>query len=1664
MAFLRGSPQSYLIVLCAKTITIHRSSDLELLMTVPLQAATCFAVNEGLTFPGLAVAESSTLYLYNLQFGFDVCKPFALPEQPVSMTWMKDYVVVAYRDEYSLVSEVNGSVQELAYTDGAAPLCRTLPMEEVMVITKSGALIAQPHSWKVSAYKLSPPVRSIAFSFPYIFALSTSGSECSVEIRSLIDVSYHEILRLPAVINGKHHVSLADDQLNIFILDHHHIYALLPNPTTALQSTGQNATEPSQHSSLASASTPSSPIRTSSSSSKNTQIRTPTTEGIFSFKTTIASGTPTKLPSSSPTSSPRSQYSPYYIPPPSPSDKNAFIRYIRTVLKQDSNPYRILLNSYAEKIISDIPNPATARLDDVKRLVTTYLRRFLRTFSLEFKQFQSKSNRELLTIAVSIVLHSLIYSQVFAMIQAQSEAQDKQYNAKLLSLHTKPFHPSQFEIRPKFWLTVESIIAEEEKDNARRSMMLNAAHSRSQTREGALSPDNGNTSPSIPCNLSGTDEDSSVLSEDRMLDANNGQLGGVRNLSSPDSSVAGDISSNSLKRYFSSIETRPSNDDGMSSGSSTTDGEEYAIDFRPTSANIGTPQYLPPHTTPSSSLPHHSKSNSPLGSANAAHGDSVSKSVGSNSSVSASTASASNRTSPSSHSDSIDKFGSALKRGEALQGSHHHHHQQQHRPTLNASDLSAIGESGKASTAGFGTISSTNERLNSAASTVADLGQNERFPLGAANLYNMVRVRSNASDLGASVRNVGVETDEESSDSVSLKLTSPRSVQDASSATRTSVDPSSSSTSSVKVGEFKFLDLVTVSYDSDHHLYFTFAKMKLEKELAPHEWNFTFKDEERSVYWEDSTDGTVWRLAFVKRPCYLEFTTRYRLYEQSQQHSALGTSSASLSASSMGTSFSQPSFLLGSFVSPSSLSNSHQHPQQHQQQSASGPGQSPSQSRERLFSSGSQVDFGAMSPPPTSPSSEIDPLILEQSLFTSNSKIESPASVRAESKRVDLRRLAMEQSALTAAAAVAATTSPLSSSSTSNSSSSSTTPIGCSNSSKVSPVLAIVMASSGSDSPRFTALTSPTSTPVQPSDPIFPSSTPSSSAPSTPLSSMPSSPVTMTAVSASSASSSSITPTTTPTLSAPHTHDYPYCAAVRTLRLVPKARTPREKIENMARALSYVAQAVDEFWAPHGKKVIVGADDLVPIFSYVVAMARIPNIYSEMAYTMEFSNESSLRGKYGYSIATLQICVEHVIQVSAQLESERLEAAALSSDASADTSSQQTTENTTPPKSQARFAPVSPSSPSTPSPTHSSSKVSSTATANASHHFASATVAASSPSPPSPSSLSPSASPSSSTPGSGKMDMRPPTMRVQDLMGKMESMSKMNRGVEENFGERGPSPPPPPSTSTTMNATIDAQTGAIGDGDQQNQMLPPPSSRKGSRAHRKASIWSAATNNTNSTINSNGVSNGGGAAAAAVAASSSTTPPNNAAHPPASSPAILFSDSRHSSSLSERGSKPSPPHTIDGGRSSASLSSSSPSSFSSTVSPSSSSSSSSETISSPTTTTTPPAKRSGEPSFNCSALEVSQPQIDGSMWVNNRSIHFEGMFKKQKRYIKVDIAEIMALKKSWGLFGGEGIDIYATKDRIVFLRHFTDKNRDAAYQAIEREVAVAGITLQQPTK
>ncbi|XP_051485691.1 VPS9 domain-containing protein 1 isoform X1 [Apus apus] len=107
-----------------------------------------------------------------------------------------------------------------------------------------------------------------------------------------------------------------------------------------------------------------------------------------------------------------------------------------------------------------------------------------------------------------------------------------------------------------------------------------------------------------------------------------------------------------------------------------------------------------------------------------------------------------------------------------------------------------------------------------------------------------------------------------------------------------------------------------------------------------------------------------------------------------------------------------------------------------------------------------------------------------------------------------------------------------------------------------------------------------------------------------------------------------------------------YGSAIQDLRLIPLETCPRRKLECIVRALRSICECAEEYsGARDGRtpaSAAVGADDLLPILSYVVLRTGLPQLLSECAAMEEFIHEGYLIGEEGYCLTSLQSALAYL--------------------------------------------------------------------------------------------------------------------------------------------------------------------------------------------------------------------------------------------------------------------------------------------------------------------------------------------------------------------------------------------------------------------------------------
>ncbi|XP_057609958.1 VPS9 domain-containing protein 1 isoform X1 [Chionomys nivalis] len=114
---------------------------------------------------------------------------------------------------------------------------------------------------------------------------------------------------------------------------------------------------------------------------------------------------------------------------------------------------------------------------------------------------------------------------------------------------------------------------------------------------------------------------------------------------------------------------------------------------------------------------------------------------------------------------------------------------------------------------------------------------------------------------------------------------------------------------------------------------------------------------------------------------------------------------------------------------------------------------------------------------------------------------------------------------------------------------------------------------------------------------------------------------------------------------------YPYRTAAQELGLLVLESCPQKKLECIVRTLRVICICAEDYCrAPEARPeagsqppaAAIGADDLLPILSFVVLRSGLPQLVSECAALEEFIHEGYLIGEEGYCLTSLQSALSYV--------------------------------------------------------------------------------------------------------------------------------------------------------------------------------------------------------------------------------------------------------------------------------------------------------------------------------------------------------------------------------------------------------------------------------------
>ncbi len=108
----------------------------------------------------------------------------------------------------------------------------------------------------------------------------------------------------------------------------------------------------------------------------------------------------------------------------------------------------------------------------------------------------------------------------------------------------------------------------------------------------------------------------------------------------------------------------------------------------------------------------------------------------------------------------------------------------------------------------------------------------------------------------------------------------------------------------------------------------------------------------------------------------------------------------------------------------------------------------------------------------------------------------------------------------------------------------------------------------------------------------------------------------------------------------------PYQEAIDQLKKLGNLKSPMKKLNAIAKLNGIICKAVDEFWKGiqlDPDNLFIDADQFLCIFVYVIIKSHISDLFTHLNIINEFTTNSSRSNVSGYSLATLQACMYHIL-------------------------------------------------------------------------------------------------------------------------------------------------------------------------------------------------------------------------------------------------------------------------------------------------------------------------------------------------------------------------------------------------------------------------------------
>jgi len=104
----------------------------------------------------------------------------------------------------------------------------------------------------------------------------------------------------------------------------------------------------------------------------------------------------------------------------------------------------------------------------------------------------------------------------------------------------------------------------------------------------------------------------------------------------------------------------------------------------------------------------------------------------------------------------------------------------------------------------------------------------------------------------------------------------------------------------------------------------------------------------------------------------------------------------------------------------------------------------------------------------------------------------------------------------------------------------------------------------------------------------------------------------------------------------------PYQEAIESMKSVRTEITPFSKLKCLLNVSQYICGSIESFYKNQDIQVTIGADELLPLFNYVIIKSAVPFLYSELSLIADFIDDQNSIGQLGYILVSFQTCLQYI--------------------------------------------------------------------------------------------------------------------------------------------------------------------------------------------------------------------------------------------------------------------------------------------------------------------------------------------------------------------------------------------------------------------------------------